>query len=380
MWYVAVVVVAWLVAVPVFKRLTSASMPTDIMVHARLSKSIVESGGWFTYSFWYPIIYLASDGATSILKERLASIALLSIVVAAKSVLVFWLANRLLRSRGFALMITLAFLVVMPLLDPLHPNDIYLGQITPNVWHNSTTILAEPFAILAFYAAIQMYRRATMRSTLIFSAFATLSVLAKPNYALALLPVIGIAMIVVLWKRRQFPRGIALLAVGFLPAAAVLIGQYISVYVGGFRQEELVIKPFAAWEVFSSNIPLSIALSIAGPVLILFAISPEQRRKPWIVLAWLAFVVALLETIFLAELSPTDGSLNQSGNWFWGSYTAIALLFLVSGIEAVRTFRSGPLSPERRLVLFVAAIALIGHVATGIYYVLSIGTPAYGKF
>jgi len=45
---------------------------------------------------------------------------------------------------------TLLFVFSLPSVQVFTNKFYYLGQFTPNVWHNSTTIFLMPFALLLF--------------------------------------------------------------------------------------------------------------------------------------------------------------------------------------------------------------------------------------
>jgi hypothetical protein len=381
-WYAAVAAISLAIALPVFVRLTAPTAQTDIMHHARLAKTIIEHGGWLSYSLWYPLVFIFSDGGASTHAMRLASVGLLTLVVISKSVLVYWAALRALASRPIALAISFAITVIMPIIDPARPKNIYLGQIAPNVWHNSTNILAAPFAIAAFLAAISLLRVLSVRNALVFSGLVVLAALAKPNYPIAFLPVVGVATLVLLWRSRtKFSTSVLILAIAYVPVLAALCYQYLVVYVGApiVTSTKPSFDPLAVWRAFSPNIPLSLALSLAGPILVFVALRPDRRRSLPVVLSWVALLIAIAQAALLGEQDKA-GHLVLDGNWFWGAYTALAIVFFVSFIELVRLVRSTPHSLERNLIIGVAVLALVGHIAAGVYYVLNIGAGDYPSY
>lgn len=381
-WYGSLIGIAWVISVPLFVRLTSASVHTDIMDHARLAKTVVEGGGWISYSFWYPLLYLLSGGANSITVMRLVSIGLLSILVAGKAVLVFWIARKTLGSSEFAFLTSLCVMVVMPLIDPARPMSIYLGQISANVWHNSTNILAAPFAIAAFFSGIHLLRFLSLKNAAYFSGLMVLSILAKPNFSLAFLPVFGIAVVLLLWrKHRGLWESLLLVLIAFLPAGLVLAYQYLVVYVDpSVITAKPTFAPFVVWSAFSPNIALSIVLSLVGPALVFIALPKERRRSLPIVMGWVTLLVSIIQLSLLGE-GRTDGGIALSGNWFWGSYTVATIVFIISIVELLRQIRSSEVrTSAQTLVMYVAALAICGHVASGIYYVLNIGVGHYANY
>jgi len=82
-------------------------------------------------------------------------------------------------------------------------------------------------------------------------------------------------------------------------------------------------------------------------------------------------VVALLAERF------KDGRISLDGNFFWGSYSAIFMLFVVSAISLARAFFDGPTSGGRRAALFAAFIVLALHAGTGFYYLERAGVSGF---
>lgn len=369
------------VALPVFVRLTSAMASSDIMNHAQLAKKIVEGGQWLSYSLWYPIIYLASIGTGSYTFTRLASIGLLTLLVVAKSLTIFFVARHVLKSPQAAFVVAAGVLVAMPLLDPARPTAIYLGQIAPTVWHNSTNILAAPLAVIAFAMALKAFRLPSIRAAALLGLALVGSVAAKPNLALAFLPVAGVILLIVVIRSAQgLWRGIAMIAVAFVPPTLLLAYQYLVVFESaGITETSPGIRPFAVWSEFSPNIPLSILISLAGPLVVLLAMSPTRRRSLPVLGSWVTLAIAIIQLAMLAEMRP-DGTIALSGNWFWGAYTACMIVFVVSLIELVRIWRERPASVASIMIAACATLFMFLHVATGLYYVLNIGVGDYPSY
>ncbi|WP_167044873.1 hypothetical protein [Salinibacterium sp. ZJ454] len=371
--YAGLAFVAAFVSIPVFVRLTEQMYASDIMVHAGLAKDIVEQGGWISYSLWYPLVYVLTGGANDTALFRPVSIVLLTASVVLKAVLVMWLTSRFARSAVWGFAIGVFSVLAMPILNPAMPKMVYLGQITPNVWHNSTNILALPFAIIAALAAIALIRKPEWRTAATFGGLIFLSVLTKPNYALALLPVVGIALIVKLVRARSRWRdAFGYCAVAFVPVAVLLVVQYFLVFSSsGVRDARLVFAPFEVWQVFSANIPLSLVLSFGGAVLTHFALPVERRRSTAVVLSWLVVVVAVLEAAMLAE-RVVGGAISTDGNWFWGAYTATFILLIVLIANLARSLHEARPTKRRVPVVVLALVALVLHVVSGIVYVLNV--------
>lgn len=378
---VALSIVAAAIAAPILIRLSAAGAQSDIPVHAAMAADMVRSGGWLTYTLWYPLIYFTSSGSSDPTLLRELSVFYLVIAVIVKTLLVFYVSWVSTRHRTGSAIIAMLMLVAMPLLNPMRSHDIYLGQITPNVWHNSTQIFALPMSLAAFVAAVALLRVQSLPRALFFGSMVLASTLAKPNYTLALLPTLGVML---LWKMiRARVRPIRLLAIvgaAFLPATLLLASQYLLVFgAGGVRKTELTFAPFAVWSTFSANIPISIGLSIAGPLVVLLVLPRSLKRDPGLVLSWAVLTVSILQLALLAERTQ-NGTISMEGNFFWGSYSGVFMVFVASAISLTKAYISGPDSARHRGRLMIATVILTLHVATGFYYLGRAGVEGFPVF
>jgi hypothetical protein len=138
----------------------------------------------------------------------------------------------------------------------------------------------------------------------------------------------------------------------------------------------MTVAPLGVWRQFSDNIPLSIALSVAGPLVALVVLPAVLRRGHDVILAWGALAIAVLQMSVLAEAAPS-GAVDLDGNFFWGSYTAMLVVFLVSVIALARAASAGPLRRSRVVLLAIAAGVIALHVASGVFYVLFAGVGTF---
>lgn len=373
-----VVAVALAIAIPVFLRLSDpVHVISDIPLHARLAPRMVAQGGWISYSLWYPLLFVAAGGSSNPFALQAAAVVFLTLATVARTVVAYVIAARATGRRWVGIAGALVVLLAMPLINPLNPTDIYLGQISPNVWHNSTNILVAPFALAAFAAAVSLLRSPTVRTASVFGVLGLLVVLMKPNYMLALLPMLGVML---LWSlhvgRIAWPRRVGLIALSFLPATLMLVVQYGLVFRASVRDTSMTIAPLAVWKQFSDNIPLSILLSVAGPLVALLVLPRIARKSHDLVLAWGALAIAVLQMSVLAEAAP-GGAIDLDGNFFWGSYTAMLVVFLVSVIALARAFPAWPSGAGRRVAVVVAVVLIGLHVASGLVYVLFAGVGTF---
>src|SRR5690606_4240174 len=108
-------------------------------------------------------------------------------------------------------------------------------------------------ALLAFWASARLVEVPTWQRAGVAGAATALAVAIKPNYALAMIPVIAVALVASLIRTRTgLARGFGVAASAAIPPIVILALQFASMYGGGLgREESLVVAPLAAWRNFS---------------------------------------------------------------------------------------------------------------------------------
>lgn len=379
----AVVIVGVLVgtmsAIPLW-RLTDPSSVSDILRHAAIAVELVESGSAFSYSLWYPLIWLFTAGGDPAL-FRISSVMLLSSFVVLKSLLIYLIARERRVDVGTSSALAFGLSFVAPLIDPNAPNDIYLGQVSATVWHNSTNIMVAPFAVLAFWLFVRLAEDRNGRTATMAGLAIAASVLVKPNFAIALLPVAGVFLVLsAVLGRDSWRRAAAILGLALGPAVVTLMVQYILIYTGDdARSAGLVIRPFEVWSAQTDNLPLSLALSFGALGAAVLALLVGRSLSVGSAIALLVLCTAVVQFVLLAELASEAGNVAESANWAWGSHTALLVAVLWVVLDLVQGLERRGDNGQRRWL--VAGLALMGlHVVSGVYYALVVGTVAYGNY
>ena len=83
------------------------------------------------------------------------SILFLSVFVAFKGIVSFFILNKEVKNKKLAAALCIFLTFITPIVTVFNFPRIYLGQISPNVWHNPTIIFSMPFNILLFYFSIK---------------------------------------------------------------------------------------------------------------------------------------------------------------------------------------------------------------------------------
>ena len=263
--------------------------------------------------------------------------------------------------RRDSIVMVLLLALAMPLPNWWKPG-IYLGQPSPNVWHNPTTIFCMPIVLALFASAIRSVQTLRLDQAIITGLLFSLCALAKPNFPLAFAPCCGMMLMCQLpiqqgidWKRWSAVLKCGLAMLG--PLVLLMGTQFVLTFGGGHPESSgIEIAPLKVWRQFTPNYFASTILGLAFPLAVA-ALYPRQcRLNAHLVWSWLTLFVALLQLILLAEKGPRA----SHGNFVWGLLFATAIVFIYSAQVLI----NAPQDRRRRV-----CITLLGlHAASGAWY------------
>jgi len=268
-----------------------------------------------------------------------------------------------------------SLMLVSAIYAPFFNKHIYLGQGSPNAWHNPTLLMVKPlsFACVMMFASHAEDGKGpmTIKEILAIAASLFLSSLIKPNFALIFIPAMAI-YVALNWRTASLAWQSL---VTILPTICLLGWQYLASYKGtaaGDSPNAHIIPDFlGVWQHWSPNILASSALVLAFPLSILIFRFRAAQQDFSLKFAWLLTIVGFLQYSLLAE----SGDRYLHGNWGWGRLIALQLLFVYSFPHFVRwvgRFRNAGWR-ERLQITSVATIFIL-HFASGTYYFARIYT------
>lgn len=276
-----------------------------------------------------------------------------------------------------AVLLTLALLLTAPILIlNLQPPGLYFGYQHPFTYHNPTSTLMRPLALITFlYAASALVPPvATWGQVAVAAVLSVLLNNAKPNYSLALLPVAGlisayrlVRRLFVDWKMMAVILGVIIFFLGL---------QYLTTFDGEGASQGLAFQPFALLQERGFSMPIILAkqgLSIVFPVAILVLYWSSARRDSLLMLAWGCFLAGAFFTLALVEL----GRRRIHNNFYWSGEITLFLLFFAS-VHFWLRYMGGrfDLSTRRSQI----AMVLWGlHILGGVYWYMAqiMTTPVY---
>lgn len=362
--------------------LTHIYMDTDYLFHIQAAEAITRSVEvdfphrlyhWFTIGLHSLLpgtnFYVAGIGVGLISYLLLASVVMVSL-------------HRQLRGRRpwLALALTLGLMLTAPILIlNLQGSGLYFGYLHPFTYHNPTSTLMRPLALITFlYVAYALVSPVAAWGQIALAAFVSLLLSnAKPNYSLALLPVAGLGMVYRLGRRLFVDLKMMVAILGVITFFLVL--QYLTTFNSGGASTGLGIEPFALLQERGFSIPIILikyALSIAFPSAILVLYWPSARRDALLMLAWACFVVGVFYALAVVEL----GTRRTDNNFYWSGEITLFLLFFASIHFWLRQMGGRFDLSARRAQIAMVVWGL--HIVSGFYWyvVQLLTTPVYNAW
>lgn len=316
-------------------QVTKSHAVSDLPAHVEFIIRFSSDHSFPVYTLWYRLVYFISGFSQAYNSLAIASIVLLSGLIAFKYLITYYILRE---SHNFkaAALFAFSLVLVMPIVSYyscegkavgsicITSFHVYLGNIAPNQWHNSTLILAMPFNLLLFYYSAKNIYSDKFSNYFIIAALSMLSLLCKPNFAMAFLPVLCTAILIL--NREKLLLALTKVSVIAFPSFGILFYQWYYTFVNGnlfAPSAKTVIAPFFVWSHYSPHIAISLLLSIAFPLLVLLFF--YKKLDLYLKLGWMTFLVALGFAIVFSE-HPNWGA----GNFFWGAIAANYVLFLFS--------------------------------------------------
>jgi hypothetical protein len=202
----------------------------------------------------------------------------------------------------------------------------------------------------------------------LFSALIlTTSTWLKPNFALVILPALGLACLLRLLQKRQIDW--KMVTWGFaVPGVGNLFFQWLIAYVYGDPGEGIIFAPFQVEKAFSDWLFLKFILSSLFPLIILYIARKELLQDSSLLIGWSAFIVGVVQNYFLAE----GGERLLHGNFRWSGQIALFILLAIT----VNWLLKNKTTLREKVAAFSAYAA---HFAGGVaYYIYCLVSIHYG--
>ena len=317
--------------------------------------------------YWATILLLT---AACIAKYLLSKLVFIHLNMAFKD-------NYLSKRTNVFMLVMLALFFCFAIPDPftlLVLKKMYLSRFVPTVWHNSTTILLFPFAILLFYKQLKLLNSAykpSLNDILQINLLVILNIIIKPSFVFTYVP----ATFFFLVFNKDAWVNVKSLIVKLTPlvsAALIVLLQYYFFYTlqqGSFYKQKSEIALSFPFELLMNYVPVwyipfTFIFSFA------FVIYAVWAYKD--ILSYTAFKYALVLTlvgIVISALLIETGPRYNHGNFLWQNVICTFLLFLstVAYLAPKILIKNTWTRPDKILcVLFFL------HALSGIAYIINI--------
>lgn len=309
------------------------------------------------------------------------------------AILVIWLMECYMKDKMPGVVVptiaTVFALMVGPLYLRFYNSSYYMGQGTPNVWHNPTAVAVRPFIILISVFTVEYWSceetervqicGKCMKKTTAYQLLLTILLLAstiiKPSLLMVYLPVCGIVALVKLVKSRGRLFGKLILQhLYFVPSALVFLWQYISIFIFGnvgkssAGETGIQIAFFKVAGMYAPSVLFSLILKMAFPFLVIFLWRKVIFKDKLFQITFWQFLAGLAITWTFAE----TGSRLNHGNFGWGNLLAASFLWIFCIMfylkEWVKDREKISGSVRYKLKYGIPFVILLWHFLAGVSY------------
>lgn len=256
-------------------------------------------------------------------------------------------------------------LILGPLYFPWFNEYYYLGQGTPNTWHNPTNLAVRPFAVISFIYILKIIdnynekRQPNLKQYIVLSITLLLSVLAKPSFILMIIPGLGLFMIGTFIKDNKLFGCHMKMILAFIPAVLLFLSQYLMIFVSGRRGDSVGFGWLKVMHLYTPNVMVSFLLAFAFPIYLFVLDFKDSIKDSSVQLSLCCLCSGWLEAAVLLE----NGRHMSDGNFCWGLYIAMVFVWMTS-IKRIIMLTN---QRKDRFVL-IGWILLVLHICFGAFY------------
>lgn len=348
----------------------------DYLTHMRLAVKMLETGTVIVPHFLFHLsVIVVSLFSAEYVSD--ATVLVLLLTVMATAAIVALILNKECPNPAMVLLMTTALLIAAPV-TILAPFDkhLYLGYISPNVFHNPTILMLKPLALLSFGLILKAFDDRSETPPLVWLAciLATIAcTLTKPSFTICILP--ATVLLIIFRILRKDSTDLKLLLFGLIVPALVTLAfqfnmtygeeQLPGVYSG---KSGIIFAPLVVMKAYSSWLFPKFLLSLIFPLAVLLSDYRAAVKDTGIQLGWLAFMTGIAYNYLLAESGPRM----FEGNFCWSSQITLFILFVNSARFLFHNQSQpgiNPVKAGRKFRLCNAALLL--HAACGVLFYLS---------
>jgi len=270
------------------------------------------------------------------------------------------------KKKCFIAALSLLFVAAIPIPSLFTTGYWYLGNYMPNVWHNSTTILLFPFAIILFDISIKQIEEYSRRRNIYILIFIFLNIFIKPSYFFVWVCIYPLFVICRYGLTKKFLSYMIPVIVGIV----LLFIQYYYIYFITDDSSGVIIKPFKVYANFASlkMMPFNFLFSLLYPILY-FVLNFKRLCKNTV---FLFAQSGLFVSIVIFMLFSETGRRESHGNFGWQIIICTWLCFYITLSDWLKMKKIHRYHYHHRsqIILKISLVLYIFHVIFGILYLL----------
>lgn len=248
-------------------------------------------------------------------------------------------------------------------------------SLTPNVWHNSTTIFVMPFVILLFWTSLQQLKEFQVKRLFLITVLIVTTVLIKPSFIF----VFVVAYPIFLFKKQLFSKLFWINLIPIILAFFIIGIEYYFIYDTSKAEDKSsiaidlfhIINTRYAHGNWMYSIGVFMSTIVSGflfPIVLLFR-NRVLFKEEMIQFAIMCSIIGLIIGYSLYE----TGSRSLHGNLTWQNVMCSFLLFLVCIVQLLKLIAANPLRWKAyRIEISIFAL----HFLSGILYFFKVVVTA----
>ncbi|MFN5367009.1 MAG: hypothetical protein ACK5C8_00500 [Roseiflexaceae bacterium] len=263
---------------------------------------------------------------------------------------------------------------------------LYTGYFATNVFHNPTVLMVKPLALLHVLMLISFFTHAPHDDDRVWWGvlwgITLLGVLAKPSYAIAMIPAHGLVVGWRLWQRHPWwRRDIATLIISASAFAIPLIIQFVMLYYAGSRSIGIKslsditasacmasTQPFWSCVIVLYGTAIIKGIASAAILLIIWRVVPRITQHIDIQLLGIASMIGIVYAYVMREGVGSGGvsEMDNYGNFGWSIQIILFLCMAVAIPHVGKQLRQAAATPTwSYAVLYGVAGA---HLVSGLVW------------
>jgi len=328
---------------------------SDTIEHIEILKQYFSGERFIPHPLWHYGTYITSFILN--ISIQLAAVIFSTTLMTIWSLLIYYFIKQkivLNQTKTINSFLYLSFMLCTIFIGPLViPGEyiIYLGKGVPTVWHNITLWMLKPFAFLTIYFLTSALNNNSTKYYIYTFIFAIISLFAKPSFIIIFLPSLFIILIT---NKYYNKKNLLFFIILSLTSILILLYQLVNT----FSNSEIIFDFLGVWSRHSSNIPLSIFLALAFPIIFTF-LNKIVLEEPIFQLLWLQIFFGIVLYACFAQ----EGEQYTHANFSWSYLIAMNLLYLFTIVRFIQNYYIIPLYKRNILTLL-----LVIQVAIGCYY------------